>query len=143
VREDERSTEFDRLFAQLVRRAHAGVFEPSADVYLDEDAERLIVVVELAGAEAEDLKIGSDARHLYIVGRRADRSHARRGSILQKEIQYGEFFKKLRLPLPIDHQSATAVYRDGILTIALPLASSDIIPVNRTEIRVTVKRTFA
>jgi len=140
---DELSMEFDRLFSQLVRRARAGRFEPNADVYLDEAGEQIVVVVELAGADADDLRIAADERHLFIVGVRVDPSRGRRGSIVQKEIQFGEFFKKIPLPLPIDHDAASAVYRDGILSIELPLASTEAIPMHRTEIRMTVRRTLA
>ena len=47
------------------------------------------------------------------------------------------------LPLPVDDSGASATYRDGILTIELPLGARDRFPIVRTEIRMTVKRTLA
>ncbi len=144
VRSDDLTTEFDRLFGELVRRANPGRYEPNTDVYLDEANDQIVVVVELAGSDAEAIRIATDERHLYIVGRRVDRFGARRGTFVQKEIQFGEFAKKIRLPLPIDDDAASATYSDGILTIAIPLANANDIPArHRTEIRMTFRRTLA
>jgi HSP20 family protein len=140
VRQDEFAAEFDRLFADLARRAHHGRFEPNADVYVDRG--RIVVHVELAGADAESLRVGIDERHLFIIGARVDR-YSSPGSIHQKEIQYGEFVKKLHLPAPVDEDHGSAIYRDGILTITLPLAPHASFPTRRTEIRMVVQRTLA
>ncbi len=139
MRHDEIYREFDRSFGA---RAH-GRFEPNADVYIDEAGERMVVQVEIAGSDGNDLRVAIDDRHLTIVGRRTDRGETRSLSILRKEILYGEFFKKIRLPLPVDDAGASATYRDGILTIVLPLATDDRIPTVTTEIRMTVTRTLA
>jgi len=136
----------DLFFAEAERafgaRTH-GRFEPNTDVYVDEAHARLVVHVELAGSDGNDLRVAVDERYLYITGTRTDRAENRSASILQKEILYGEFFKKIRLPLPVDDAGASASYRDGILTIELPLAAPDRTRVVRTEIRMTVKRTLA
>ncbi|GAC1422056.1 MAG: hypothetical protein NVSMB64_30590 [Candidatus Velthaea sp.] len=142
MRQDEIYAEFDRLFADLTRRPRHGRFEPNADVYVDRESGRIVVHVELAGADAESLRVGIDERHLFIYGQRVDRFESS-GSIHQKEIQYGEFVKKLHLPAPVDEVTATAIYHDGILTIHLPLAAHATFPTRRTEIRMVVKRTHA
>ena len=139
VRHDEFAAEFDRLFADLARHAHHGRFEPNADVYVDRERSKIVVHVELAGADAESLRVGIDDRHLFILGARVD-SHSSAGSIHQKEIQYGQFVKKLHLPAPVDEDHGSAVYRDGILTISLPLAPHASFPTRRTEIRMVVQR---
>jgi HSP20 family protein len=142
VRQDEFAAEFDRLFAELTRHAHHGRFEPNADVYVDRERSRVVVHVELAGADADSLRVGIDDRHLFILGARVDR-YSSAGSIHQKEIQYGGFVKKLHLPAPVDEDHGSAVYRDGILTISLPLAPHASFPTRRTEIRMVVQRTLA
>ena len=134
------SVDFERLFAP---RAVHGRFEPNTDVHLDEADEAFVVHVELAGADAETLRVAVDGTYLFIAGTRAARDVSRNASLLRKEIQYGEFVKRIRLPIPIDEQGAVAAYRDGILTIRLPLARKQTFPLVRTEIRMTVKRTPA
>jgi len=139
VRHDEIYREFDRSFGA---RAH-GRFEPNADVYIDEAGERMVVQLEIAGSDVNDLRVAIDDRSLMIAGRRSGFGEHRSASILRKEILFGEFFKKIRLPLPVDDAGASGTYRDGILTITLPLAAHDRIPTITTEIRMTVTRTLA
>ena len=139
MRNHDEMLEFERLFAP--RGAH-GRFEPNMDVYLDEADATFVVHVELAGADADTLRVSVDDAYLTITGVRAPRDVSRDASLLRKEIQYGEFLKRIRLPLPVD-DGASAVFRDGILTIRLPLAQSKKFPIVRTEIRMTVRRTPA
>ena len=140
MRQDDIVSEFEGMFLDFARRAGSGRFVPNCDVYVDEKQGRIVVAVELAGADAESLRVGVDNRALFILGRRVEHA-ACTGSFLQKEIQYGEFVKKLHLPVPVDHQEITATYRDGILTIVLPLSETAYFPTSRTEIRMTVRRT--
>jgi HSP20 family protein len=107
------------------------------------DGSTMQVDVEIAGAEPTDLRVMVEARRLYIVGRRIDRERDGRGSVLQKEIAYGDFARKLHLPLAVNFDDATASYRDGILTIRLPISEHSAVPTRRTEIRMTVKRILA
>jgi len=134
---DEMILEFERLFAP--QAAH-GRFEPNADVYHDEPDGAILVHVELAGADADSLQVALRDSLLVIAGSRAPRDVSRCASLLRKEIQYGEFVKSIRLPAPVREDGATAIYRDGILTIRLPLATTQEYPIVRTEVRMTVRR---
>jgi HSP20 family protein len=140
---DDVFAEFDKIFAGLARRARSGAFEPNADVYLTADESTIVVNVEIAGAETTDLRVMVEERRLYILGRRLDRERAARGSVLMKEIEYGDFAKKLHLPVPVAYDAAVASFRDGILTIRLPVSMDALFPNSRTEIRMTVRRTPA
>ncbi|MDP9110819.1 MAG: Hsp20/alpha crystallin family protein [Candidatus Eremiobacteraeota bacterium] len=138
---DDSRSEFERIFADLVRRPRNGRWEPNADVVLNDAGTSVCVRVEVAGAVAESLRVAVDERHLFIVGRRVDGARPR-GSFIQKEIEYGEFIKKIHLPVAVEYGDVTATYADGILTIALPVAQPEYIPTARTEIRLIVKRTL-
>jgi HSP20 family protein len=137
---DDFFTEFDAMFADLARRARPGRFEPNADVYLSGDGSSIVVNVEIAGAEPAELRVMVEERRLYILGRRQDLEREQRGSVLMKEIEYGDFAKKIHLPMAIDYDHATASYRDGMLTIRLPVSADAHLPMHRTEIRMTVRR---
>lgn len=130
-------------FQELVRRPRGADWEPNADLIIDEAARRVVVRVELAGVEPESLRAFVDERHLFISGRRAGAMRLRDGSLLLKEIAYGDFIKKMHLPVSVGFGEVTATYVDGMLTIALPVAASEYIPVTRTEIHVIVKRIHA
>jgi HSP20 family protein len=123
----------------VILRSRA-VWEPNADVVIDDAARSLVVRVELAGADSESLRVFVDERSLFISGRRADTTRLRSGSFLQKEIADGEFVKKISLPVGVQYGEVTATYADGMLTIALPIAATEYIPATRTEIRMIVKR---
>jgi HSP20 family protein len=131
--------EFDRWFSDLTRRSRAGRFNPNTDVFFDSEGRQIVVEVEVAGADAESLSVAVDEEALYITGRRVDRP-SRCGSILQKEIEYGEFGTKLHLPAPVDVDVVSACYQDGILTITLPLSPAQEFPAHRTVLRMSVRR---
>ncbi|GAC1396003.1 MAG: hypothetical protein NVS2B8_03640 [Vulcanimicrobiaceae bacterium] len=137
---DEFFAEFDALSAGLARKAKPGGFEPNADMYLSADGRSLLVNVEIAGGDPAELRVMVEATRLYIIGRRNDRERAERGSVLMKEIAYGDFAKRFHLPVAVAYDDATASYRDGMLTIRLPVSEDSLRPVRRTEIRMTVKR---
>ncbi|MDQ2864889.1 MAG: Hsp20/alpha crystallin family protein [Candidatus Eremiobacteraeota bacterium] len=118
-------------------------FEPNADVFIDEERGQVVVVVELAGANPETLRVAVDDRYLSITGRRSEAVNFRRGSFVQKEIAYGAFAKRIHLPVSIDFGDIVAQYADGALVIRLPLSATAYLPTTRTEIRMIVKRTLA
>jgi len=130
----------DRFF-ELARRWRPGRFNPNTDVFFDPESARVVVQVELAGADPESLTVAADETSLYISGVRIDRSAeaCRTLSILQKEIEYGEFSGRVPLPGPTDLDEASATYNDGILTITLPLAVREPRALH-TELRVTVRK---
>ena len=140
---DRVAREFDAAFADLVRRARPGPFEPNADVYVTEEGDAIVVNVEIAGADPSLLSVAVEQRWLVISGRREPRPGAYCGDVVLKEIDYGAFAKRIHLPIAVVDDEATAVYRDGFLTIRLPISARSRTPEHRFEIRMTVKRTPA
>jgi len=140
VRHDEFFAEFDAMFIELARRARTGRFEPNCDVYMSHDGSAVVVMVEIAGADPAELRVGVEERCLFIVGRRFNRDHAHLGDVLMKEIEYGDFVKKIHLPLAVANADVTASYRDGMLSIRLPVSQESRPPARRTELRMTVRR---
>ncbi|HEY1655497.1 MAG TPA: Hsp20 family protein [Candidatus Tumulicola sp.] len=126
-----------------VLRTKIGTFEPNADVFVDEDGRRVVVVVEVAGADPDSLRVGVDERHLYIGGRRTETVRLRRASFVQKEIGYGEFVKRVHLPVAVEYGEVAASYADGLLVITLPIAVTAYRPTSRTELHILVKRTHS
>ncbi len=127
----------------FVIRTRLGTFEPNADVFVDEDSGRVVAIVEAAGADPETLRVGVDELHLYISGRRLEAVRLRNGSFVQKEITYGEFAKRILLPVAVEYDDVAASYADGLLIIALPIAATAYRPTSRTELHILVKRTHS
>lgn len=130
-------------FVLRTLRTRIGAFEPNADVFVDEDGGRVVVVAEMAGADPDTLRVYVDERHLYIGGRRSEAVRLRRGSFVLKEIGYGEFVKRIQLPVAVEYDDVAATYTDGLLVIALPVAATAYRPTARTELHVLVKRTHS
>ncbi len=116
--------------------------EPNADVFIDDDSRRVLVKVELAGADPDSVRVEVRERSLMITGVRQDLTRLRGGSFTQKEIAYGRFSKEIHLPIAVRFEEIVADYGDGILVIALPISGTEYIPTERTEIRMIVKRTL-
>ncbi|MBV8282515.1 MAG: Hsp20/alpha crystallin family protein [Candidatus Eremiobacteraeota bacterium] len=123
---DDLIREFDRLFAELrlplTRHARRGSFNPNADVYLTDRGRTIVVRVELAGINPENVKLVVEGAGLYLAGFR-EPDLRRAEAVLQKEIEYGYFLKRIQLPSTVAVDSAKADYRDGTLTIKLTVAT--------------------
>ena len=140
---DDLVREFDRLFAELslpmTSHARRGSFNPNADVYVMDRGRTIVVRVELAGVARDNLKLVVEGATLYLAGVR-DNDVRRAEAVMQKEIEYGYFLKRVQLPSPVLVENARAEYHDGILTVKLPVAEANrLMPVDRTEIRMIVR----
>jgi len=124
-------------------RTRLAAFQPNADVFVDEEEQRVVAVIEVAGVDAETLRIGFDERSLVIAGRRIESRRLRRGSFVQKEIARGEFVKRIRLPVAIEYDRVAASYEDGLLIVVAPVAATAYMPTSRTELHIMVKRTHS
>lgn len=128
---------------EFVLRTRLGTFQPNADVFVDDEGRRLVVVVEVAGADPESLRVGIDERYLVVGGRRFGSGRRRGGSFVQKEIVTGDFVKRILLPVAVEYEGVAASYEDGMLVVVAPLAATAYMPTARTELHVMVKRTHS
>ncbi len=92
-------------------------FTPPTDVL--ELADRLMVIVEIAGMRPGDFNVILQNRRLTVHGTR-QRPGADVAAYHQVEIGFGEFRIDLNLPWAADRNAVTATYEHGYLTIELP-----------------------
>ena len=92
-------------------------FTPPTDVI--EMADKLMIVVEIAGMRTGDFNIILQNRRLTITGTR-QRPDSHVAAYHQVEIGYGDFRIDLNLPWAADRDLVTANYEHGFLTIELP-----------------------
>ncbi|HME80607.1 MAG TPA: Hsp20/alpha crystallin family protein [Candidatus Eremiobacteraceae bacterium] len=140
---DDLVREFDRLFAELslplTRHARRGSFNPNADVYLTDRGRTVMVRVELAGVNPANVKLVVEGASLYLAGFR-EPDLRRAEAVLQKEIEYGCFLKRIPLPSVVAVDAAKAEYHDGTLSIKLPVSDSGQVDgVDRMEIRMAIR----
>lgn len=102
--------------AVMVRRS-SRKFTPPTDVI--EFADRLVVLVEIAGMRTSDFQITLHHRQLVISGYR-DRPPFDNPAYHRVEIGFGEFRVEVSLPWPVLPEEVSASYGDGFLQVDLP-----------------------
>jgi HSP20 family protein len=96
-------------------------FRPPVDCFRTEDPPELTIVVELAGVTPQSIELVAHEAELVVSGER--RRPAVQGplSYYQMEIEYGTFQRRVALPEDADTSAARADYRDGLLTVVVPI----------------------
>ncbi len=87
-----------------------------------EDEQRVVVRLELPGMERQDLDIQVSADTLTVRGEKRFEREATEGRWRVLQCAYGEFQRRVALPVPVKSDEARAVYKDGVLKIELPKA---------------------
>jgi HSP20 family protein len=116
--------EMDELFGDVfdrgLRPRRRQGFSPAVDVFYLADPPRAVVKADLAGVRGDDLALEIRGRELVLSGlRRPDEADGR--VYQQLEIEHGPFRRVVALGVEVDGEAARAVYRDGLLTVELPV----------------------
>jgi HSP20 family protein len=98
--------------------ASHSAWTPNTDVY--ETPEGLVVKMEIAGIEKEDLEITLNDRLLLVRGYRKDPCRQKPCSFRQMEIDYGPFERRIVIPRSVDGNRVRAQFQNGFLHIELP-----------------------
>jgi HSP20 family molecular chaperone IbpA len=108
-----------------------GVWRPPVEVYETEEA--LVVHVEIAGMDENQLSVVVDGDRLIIRGDRPDNRHAEKRSYHEARIHYGAFGVDIFIPFPVDGDHTVAEYHNGFLHIVLPRQTPRTIVARRPE----------
>ena len=108
--------EFDRLFNSW-HLPETG-WHPAIDIHKNEA--ELVVVADLPGMTAEDVKINVKEDVLAITGAKKQQEKTEDNTYYRIERPYGSFERSFRLPSKIDTDKISAAYSNGVLTITLP-----------------------
>jgi len=93
-------------------------WQPATDVY--RTPEHVVVRMEIAGVDKENIKVQFHQGHLIIQGFRIEDPGEEKVSIQQYEIGYGHFERIVNIPDDIDADSTEQVYEGGFLVVRLP-----------------------
>jgi HSP20 family protein len=120
--------EVDQLFADLmVVRGGSTAARVLTDVYLTDGPPTLNVTVDVAGLDPHTLEVVLDGDVLSVRGARHRRDEAGRRVYHHAEIDWGPFERRIRIATPVDPGAATVAYEQGLLQIALPLATRPVL----------------
>ena len=122
------SDDLDRILEHdlnhRIRDSHpySSVWIPAVDMCETEN--EIVVHAELPGIDKDDLSVEVEDDHLIITGERRFERGVHEENYHQIERSYGEFYRALRLPAPIDVEQIQANYNNGLLTVLLPKTES-------------------
>jgi HSP20 family protein len=117
-------SELNRLFATFVESnqgagATATSWDPNVDVM--DDGQKLRVLIEVPGVDAEDVTVTVRGRVLTVRGTKKGRTRTREGiRFFCMERYFGGFVKSVSLPRAVNTHQARTVLKDGLLEILLP-----------------------
>jgi HSP20 family protein len=85
-----------------------------------ENDKEVVVRLEVPGMEKEDCNVNIEGSTLYVSGEKRFEREAEEGRFHVSERAYGSFRRTIPLPANVDSESATAEYRNGVLTVRMP-----------------------
>ena len=92
-----------------------GNFVPAVDVY--EDAQKLVLKLEVPGIRKEDLDIRVEGRTLTVKGERKFESEEKEENFVRIERRFGSFTRSFTLPATVSTEDISAVTADGVLSL--------------------------
>ncbi len=113
------SRSMDRMLSSLLIQESGNshsVWRPPTDVY--ETPEAVVILVEIAGMNPDEIQVEFYDKILRISGRRPDKHQ--RAATHCLEVQYGDFVTEVYIPGRYDLDAIEAEYKDGFLSITLP-----------------------
>jgi HSP20 family protein len=99
---------------------HRGAWTPFVDIYENGDRE-LVIKADAPGLKREDIDLTFDSNVLTVRGERRPDEGVRDEAYHRVERAYGPFSRSFTLPPTIDAGRVRADYRDGVLTVTLPM----------------------
>lgn len=112
---------FERFFPFRKRlRRMLSEWAPPVDMY--EHDHTLYVRAEMPGLSKEDIHITVEGDMLTIRGERKKEEEIKEDAFFRSERVYGMFSRSISLPLSVDRDNMKAVYRDGVLTVEMPVS---------------------
>jgi HSP20 family protein len=118
-------THVNQLFDDFSRRdegslAARGDWLPLVDIYENGEKE-LVIKAEIPDMKREDIQLMVEHNTLTLRGERRLDKEVKEEQYHRLERSYGSFVRSFSLPPTVDSAKVAAEYRDGVLTIRLPL----------------------
>ena len=113
----------------------AGSYWPSVDVA--DDVEAVTVTAELPGIDDKNVDVSMTGDMLTIRGEKKDEREEKGKNYYRTERSFGSFTRSLRLPCEIVPDKIRATFKNGVLTVNLPKAASELGKTKRIEIKST------
>lgn len=107
--------EFAGHTAEPEGAASVSSFTPAVDIY--EDAQKLIIKLEVPGIRENDLDIRLENQTLTVRGERKFEKEEKQENYHRIERRFGSFVRSFTLPSTVDTEKVQASYDSGVLSI--------------------------
>ncbi|MFH1009883.1 MAG: Hsp20/alpha crystallin family protein [bacterium] len=120
--------EFEYLFRYYYRIKGPGLMAadkrwlPPADLF--ETQEALILIMDIAGIDRQEVSVRIEGRTLTIRGLRREISKYPKRHYYLMEVDFGPFERRFRLPRGVDADRVEVNYVDGLLEVVMPKTAS-------------------
>jgi HSP20 family protein len=110
---------FDRLAAEWSMGTEEEPWDPKVDFY--EKDGKYYLEMELPGVPKKSLSVKVNMGRLNISGDKTCDGEPGGSAYYIKECRHGPFSRSLSLPADVEEEKIKATYRDGVLTVEMPL----------------------
>jgi len=92
---------------------------PSTDVW--EDNDNIYVEADMPGLESRDIDVSVNEENVLTISGKKEKSQEKEGKdFYRSERYYGEYYREIALPKPVDASKVKAKTASGVLKITLP-----------------------
>ncbi|MBI4835019.1 MAG: Hsp20/alpha crystallin family protein [Planctomycetes bacterium] len=110
---------FSRIWSEPAAVSSARMFGPVIPIYVTEDKKTVVVKAGLSGLEKKDIKVNLQNDFLNIKVEKKEEIEKKNGGVCSFERRYDVFSRSMLMPSGINSSKTRAVYKNGILTVAL------------------------
>ena len=116
----------NRIFADAYNRhgeddlTTRGAWVPPVDIF-ENDNHELVLKAELPDVTREDISLRVENNTLTISGHKKAETDVKEQQYRRIERNYGSFSRSFTLPSTVDASAIAADYKNGVLTVRLPL----------------------
>ncbi len=114
--------EMELLLESFLHPRHPVAYEhqwnPPINVF--ETDQHIVVMIEAAGVNPEDIRIALQGNNLIIRGIRKDPFKDEGRNFFVMEIDFGNFERVVRLPVEVEHSGARVETENGFIKVYLP-----------------------
>jgi len=108
----------DRLWPELLRDKDENL-APNID-FSEKDG-KYFLNAELPGLKRDDISISIEDGYVTVSGTKETNKEEEGTSYYLRETRSGSFSRSFRLPGKVDKENVDATFKDGVLTVAMPL----------------------
>lgn len=124
-------TEIDREIRTLIEDTFSGIESSLLDLEqkclrplyrIEVSEQEVIASFDMPYAEKESIELNATEDELEIRAKMRKPVSIMIGGPIQRKAEFESYVKKIKLPLKVDPEKATATFRNGVLTVRFPIS---------------------